>query len=105
MKRAAHIRGSIGLLLVLGSTLAFQNASFDPLSPQAKAVSKQLAANDTPIDKSCLMVCEKWVGDTCEKFVMKCKGDPGYPTALKVRPFKRAPAITVPLMDVPSTSQ
>jgi hypothetical protein len=37
----------------------------------------------SPIDPSCLMVCEKWVGDNCEKFVMKCKGDPGYPTATK----------------------
>jgi hypothetical protein len=35
----------------------------------------------SPIDPSCLMVCTKWVGDNCEKFEMKCKGDPGYPTA------------------------
>ena len=27
------------------------------------------------------MVCVKWVGDNCEKFEMKCKGEPGYPTA------------------------
>ena len=35
----------------------------------------------SPIDPSCLMVYTKWVGDNCEKFEMKCKGDPGYPSA------------------------
>lgn len=31
------------------------------------------------IDKSCLMVCEEWGDDGCLKWVMKCKGDSGYP--------------------------
>lgn len=34
-------------------------------------------AKKKPIDKSCLMVCEKWGDDGCLKWVMKCKGDAG----------------------------
>ena len=49
-------------------------------SPLIRAESK------SPIDESCLMVCTKWNGDTCEKFEQKCKGDPGYPTANSVSP-------------------
>ena len=33
------------------------------------------------IDKSCLMVC---ADAKCEKFVMRCKGDPGYPTPSRI---------------------
>ena len=37
------------------------------------------------IDKSCLMICEKWGEQTCEKWVMKCKGDAGYPKGLTLQ--------------------
>ena len=47
----------------------------------AQAAHSQLlrVAKKKPIDKSCLMVCEKWGNDGCLKWVMKCKGDTGYP--------------------------
>ena len=38
-----------------------------------------LVAKRKPIDKSCLMICEKWGDDGCLKWVTKCKGDTGYP--------------------------
>lgn len=34
------------------------------------------------IDKTCLMMCDKWTDKGCEKWVMRCKGDPGYPKGL-----------------------
>ena len=37
-------------------------------------------AKKKPLDKSCLMVCEKWGDDGCLKWVTKCKGDTGYPS-------------------------
>ena len=63
-----------------------------------------LAATRKPIDKSCLMVCEKWNGDTCEKFVMKCKGDPGYPTPSRVKQYNSAPLLLSPQVQPPSNS-
>jgi hypothetical protein len=35
------------------------------------------------IDKSCIMMCDKWGPNGCDKWVMRCKGDPGYPKSIK----------------------
>ena len=47
----------------------------------AQAANSQLlpVAKKTPIDKSCLMVCERWGDDGCLKWVMKCKGNSANP--------------------------
>jgi hypothetical protein len=52
-------------------------------------VSPALAAGKgkgRPIDKSCIMMCDKWGEHDCLKWVMRCKGDPGYPKGLILRP-------------------
>jgi hypothetical protein len=36
------------------------------------------------IDKSCIMMCDEWGEHGCKKWVMRCKGDPGYPTGLSI---------------------
>lgn len=41
-----------------------------------------LAASKTVIDKSCIMMCDEWGEHGCKKWVMRCKGDPGYPKGL-----------------------
>jgi len=43
-------------------------------------------ARKSVIDKSCLMMCDKWGEHGCLKWVMRCKGDPGYPKALSKAP-------------------
>jgi hypothetical protein len=60
------LRASAFLLIFVGFAAPAQHA---------------VARDDKVIDPSCLMVCVKWNGDTCEKFEQKCKGDPGYPSA------------------------
>jgi hypothetical protein len=35
------------------------------------------------IDKSCIMMCDKWGANGCDKWVMRCKGDPGYPKTIQ----------------------
>lgn len=49
--------------------------------------SAQLAvAKGKPIDKSCIMVCDRWGEHDCLKWVTRCKGDPGYPKGLVLSP-------------------
>jgi hypothetical protein len=36
------------------------------------------------IDKSCIMMCDQWGEHGCLKWVMRCKGDPGYPKGLSI---------------------
>ena len=50
--------------------------------PRALPVAKRA------IDKSCIMMCDRWGSNACEKWVMRCKGDPGYPKT--VRQLERA---------------
>lgn len=74
-----------GLAFAL-SVFAAAPALAAPLSSMSSAISGAsgltvLVEKKKGIDESCLMVCVKWVGDNCEKFEMKCKGDAGYPTA------------------------
>jgi hypothetical protein len=47
--------------------------------------SEPVRAKRKVIDKSCLMICENWGENDCEKWVMKCKGDKGYPKAILLR--------------------
>jgi hypothetical protein len=72
-------------LCLLGPVLSFSSASAFALTSAhpaggAPQFSQPAAGKKKVIDKSCLMICEKWTGDDCSKWVMKCKGDPGYPT-------------------------
>jgi hypothetical protein len=34
------------------------------------------------IDKSRIMMCDRWGEHGCLKWTMRCKGDPGYPKGL-----------------------
>ena len=43
-------------------------------------------ARKSVIDKSCIMMCDQWGEHGCLKWVMRCKGDPGYPKALSRAP-------------------
>jgi hypothetical protein len=54
------------------------------LTPQADRSPPLHLARKNVIDKSCLMVCEDWGDNGCKKWVMKCKGDPGYPSGVKL---------------------
>ena len=60
---------------------AFAQPIFSPAAPTFHEGRSQLllVAKKKPIDKSCLMICEKWGDDGCLKWVTKCKGDTGYP--------------------------
>jgi hypothetical protein len=51
----------------------------------APQLAQPAAGKKKVIDKSCLMICEKWGENDCEKWVMKCKGDTGYPTGLLLK--------------------
>ena len=69
-------------VLVVGQVSAFAQ----PFSPSratwdqaAGSLLIQVEKKKPAIDKSCLMVCERWGDAGCLKWVMKCKGDPGYP--------------------------
>ena len=59
-----------------GSTLSTGSAD-RPLSPL-------LVTKKSVIDKSCIMMCDQWGEHGCLKWVMRCKGDPGYPKGLSI---------------------
>ena len=66
-------------VLVVGQVSAFAQP-FSPSRPlQAASALRVPVVKKPAIDKSCLMVCERWGDDGCLKWVMKCKGDTGYP--------------------------
>jgi hypothetical protein len=44
------------------------------------------AGKGKPIDKSCIMMCDRWGEHGCLKWTMRCKGDPGYPKGLVLSP-------------------
>ena len=62
-----------------GPAYAQPSPGSSPASAHATNAKLLLVAKKKPIDKSCLMICEKWGNDGCLKWVMKCKGDAGYP--------------------------
>lgn len=43
-----------------------------------------LVTKKSVIDKSCIMMCDQWGEHGCLKWVMRCKGDPGYPKGLSI---------------------
>lgn len=70
------VAGFAAALASSGSASA-QPSFTSAVSPYAVNSPLLLVAKKKPIDKSCLMVCEKWGDDGCLKWVMKCKGDAG----------------------------
>lgn len=64
-----------GLLAVAGFSPAPRPVAVEQPAPITVKARK-------PIDKSCLMMCDKWTDDGCAKWVMRCKGDPGYPRGM-----------------------
>jgi len=81
------------LLFGLVALLSSQTSAFAETALMTPAISTQsstssllqLARKDV-IDKSCIMMCDKWGEHDCLKWVMRCKGDPGYPKALSKAP-------------------
>lgn len=68
---------SVGIgALVLGATAAERTTKGSGLG------TAESGSSSRKIDKTCLMVCERWTDDGCAKWVMRCKGDPGYPSGL-----------------------
>jgi hypothetical protein len=78
MKRAFYFMGLIALSAPIPVS-AFSLSIADGVGIEQ---SEPVRAKRKVIDKSCLMICEKWGENDCEKWVMKCKGDKGYPTGL-----------------------
>jgi len=67
-------------LFGLAALLCGQTATWSAdQSPLLLHVTKK-----TVIDKSCIMMCDQWGDHGCLKWVMRCKGDPGYPKGLSV---------------------
>jgi hypothetical protein len=74
----------VGLALLLCSQAA---AVTDPvLTAPAVGLPSPLLhlAKKSVIDKSCIMMCDEWGENGCKKWVMRCKGDPGYPKSLNL---------------------
>ena len=68
------------LLFGLAALLCGQTTTWSAdQSPLLLQVTKK-----TVIDKSCIMMCDQWGDHGCLKWVMRCKGDPGYPKGLSV---------------------
>ena len=66
-----------GLLAVAGFSPAPRPIGIELAQPAPITVKSR-----KPIDKSCLMMCDRWTDDGCAKWVMRCKGDPGYPKGM-----------------------
>lgn len=76
--------GATCILCLLAAPLLAQ----PPVSTQNGSFVSQPAvqtiATRRRIDKSCIMMCDKWGDKGCDKWVMRCKGDPGYPKGLNL---------------------
>jgi hypothetical protein len=70
----------IGAAAFAGPAQAALHAALTAASPPP-GVLHLVASNSGVIDKSCLMMCDKWGEHDCLKWVTRCKGDPGYPKA------------------------
>jgi len=82
--KLSTISGAVAVQMVLFSAiitapLMERYADSGLIFPVAKRV----------IDKSCIMMCDKWGPNSCEKWVTRCKGDPGYPKT--IRQLERSP--------------
>jgi hypothetical protein len=71
--------------LLCGQTSTFAEATLAMSLPGTRSPSLvQLATKKSVIDKSCIMMCDQWGEHGCLKWVMRCKGDPGYPKGLSI---------------------
>jgi len=64
-------------------TSTFAGATFATWSAERPSFLL-LATKKSVIDKSCIMMCDQWGEHGCLKWVMRCKGDPGYPKGLSI---------------------
>ena len=79
-RRLGWVLAGACAVVVIGQGAALAHPILSPsISAQAGPSQLLRVAKKKPIDKSCLMICEKWGDDGCLKWVMKCKGDTGYP--------------------------
>jgi hypothetical protein len=69
--------------LLCGQTATFAGAGFSTWSADRPSPLLHLARKSV-IDKSCIMMCDQWGEHGCLKWVMRCKGDPGYPKGLSI---------------------
>jgi hypothetical protein len=68
----------------LGSgTATFAGATFATWSVERPSLLLPVTKKSV-IDKSCIMMCDQWGEHGCLKWVMRCKGDPGYPKGLSI---------------------
>ena len=81
LRRLRWVPAGVFAVVLFGQGAALAQPILSP-GVSSQAVHSQLlrVAKKKPIDKSCLMICEKWGDDGCLKWVMKCKGDTGYPS-------------------------
>jgi hypothetical protein len=78
MKRASWIVAGAALGLGIAAALYGASAAEKPKN-QGHGMGES-GSSSRKIDKSCLMVCDRWGDNGCEKWVMRCKGDVGYPS-------------------------
>ncbi len=69
--------------LLFSNTSGFAGAPFATSSADWPSPLLHLARKSV-IDKSCIMMCDQWGEHGCLKWVMRCKGDPGYPKGLSI---------------------
>jgi len=69
------------VVIALGALPALASAA--PVRGQSSPDGPVIWMAKRAIDKSCIMMCDKWGPDGCEKWVMRCKGDPGYPKTIQ----------------------
>jgi hypothetical protein len=77
--------------LLCSQTATFAEATFTARSAHRPSLLLPVTKKSV-IDKSCIMMCDEWGEHGCLKWVMRCKGDPGYPKGLSIarsncRPF------------------
>jgi hypothetical protein len=69
--------------LVCSQTATFAEAAFATWSAHRPSLLLHVTKKSV-IDKSCIMMCDQWGEHGCLKWVMRCKGDPGYPKGLSI---------------------
>ncbi len=76
------------LLPSLAALLCSQTATFAETTLATWSAERPSSllhlAKKSVIDKSCIMMCDQWGEHGCLKWVMRCKGDPGYPKGLSI---------------------
>ncbi len=70
-------------VLLCCQTATFAETTFATWSAERPSLLLHVATKSV-IDKSCIMMCDQWGEHGCLKWVMRCKGDPGYPKGLSI---------------------